>query len=204
MTRSSIQWLLVPVVVLVILAAGSGWLRGLNAEPPQTTPAIANAATVFDPIQSQLGDAGVPLRLPTYIPSRGEWQGASAPPVYATVLTVESGRYEVVLGYSRNCDGASACRLGAVSGEVQPTETPQAIYEATDYLYPGRRSTDSIASVTLAGQLNGTFLPWRCATNCTDAQVVWDEAGFRYSVGIKLGQRASVVQMANSAIEGGR
>ncbi|MBD1853414.1 hypothetical protein H6F87_26230 [Cyanobacteria bacterium FACHB-502] len=205
MRRFNLKWILIALIgALFLIAGGSWWLRGVNADQPsQTAPPIANATTIFQPVLSQLGRAQVPLRLPTYIPSRGQRQSSELLPVYATVDSVESGSYAVVLGYSKDCNGSNACRLGTVTGEVQPTKSAQDSYTESDYLYPDRRSEESITQVTLANGRTGTFLPWRCATNCTDAQVVWDENSYRYSVGIKLGDRASLVRMANSAIDNG-
>jgi hypothetical protein len=203
MRRFNFKWVLIALIgALFLIVGGSWWLRGVNADQPsQTAPPIANAVTIFQPVLSQLGRAQVPLRLPTYIPSRGQRQSSESLPVYASVDSVESGSYAVVLGYSKGCDGSNACRLGTVTGETQPMKSAQDGYTESDYLYPGRRSEELVAQVTLANQETGTFLPWRCATNCTDAQVVWDENGYRYSVGIKLGGRDSLVRMANSAIE---
>ncbi|MEP0913740.1 hypothetical protein NDI45_22760 [Leptolyngbya sp. GB1-A1] len=205
MRRFNLEWILIALIGALFLIAGAGWwLRGANADQPsQTTSPIANATTIFQPVLSQLGRAQVPLRLPTYIPSRGQRQSSESLPVYASVDSVESGSYAVVLGYSKDCNGSNACRLGAVIGEVQPTKSAQDDYTESDYLYPDGRSEEPVAQVTLANGITGTFLPWRCATNCTDAQVVWDENGYRYSVGIKLGDRDSLVKMANSAIENG-
>jgi hypothetical protein len=205
MRRFNLEWILIALIGALFLIAGAGWwLRGANADQPsQTASPIANATTIFQPVLSQLGRAQVPLRLPTYIPSRGQRQSSESLPVYASVDSVESGSYAVVLGYSKDCNGSNACRLGAVIGEVQPTKSAQDDYTESDYLYPDGRSEEPVAQVTLANGITGTFLPWRCATNCTDAQVVWDENGYRYSVGIKLGDRDSLVRMANSAIENG-
>lgn len=205
MRRFNLKWILIALIGALFLIAGGGWwLRGVNADQPsQTAPSIANAVTIFQPVLSQLGRAQVPLRLPTYIPSRGQRQSSESLPVYASIESVESGSYAVVLGYSKDCDGSNACRLGTVTGQVQPTKSAQDDYTESDYLYLDRRSEEPVAQVTLADGITGTFLPWRCATNCTDAQIAWDESGYRYSVGIKLGDCASLVRMANSAIENG-
>ena len=60
-----------------------------------------------------------------------------------------------------------------------------------------------MSRVGLSRGIQGWFIPWLCGANCNDAKVVWEEHIYRYSMGIKLGDRASLVKMANSAIEAG-
>lgn len=204
--RFNLKWLAVLAGLFILVGGGTWWLGQAEAEQSPTVLSIANAATIFDPIRSQLGESQVPLRLPTYIPAHGQAETTGdVPPVSANLTSRESGRYEVILGYSPDCEGGSVCRLGTVTGQMKPTEPIAAQFNESDYLYSDEhRSDEPMGSVTLANNIRGEFLPWRCATSCEDAQIVWEEGNYRYSVGIKMGDRASLVEMANSAIESGR
>lgn len=199
--RLNLRWLGV-IVALLILGAGSWWLGLANADQSLTVPSLANTETIFEEILPELRQNQIPLRLPTtYIPSRGQWNSdEEIPPIYANLELSDSSGYSVILGYTQDCNGSSACRLGSVSGQMQPTDSPERAYTDEDYLYP-RRSEEPLTAVSLSKGIQGVFLPWRCAASCTDSQIVWSEDGYQYSVGIKLGDLASLVEMANSAIE---
>ncbi|MFN6068408.1 MAG: hypothetical protein ACK45T_14795, partial [Pseudanabaena sp.] len=66
------------------------------------------------------------------------------------------------------------------------------------------RSDEEDESVSLADGIQGYFVPWVCGASCNDAQVYWDKNGFRYAVGIKVGNKNNLIQMANSAISSSR
>lgn len=173
-------------------------------------PGVPDAANLFKPVLVELQMTGIPLRLPTYIPSSGQRlknprteADARRLRVYAVVDQATPNGYDVVLGYSPTCTGGNVCRLGTVAGTRKTAGTP-AIEDAYAFMkdpaFKGRRSKQPMAKVQLANQIEGVFVPWICGANCNDAQVVWDENDVRYSVGIKVGDRESLVAMANSAI----
>jgi len=92
---------------------------------------------------------------------------------------------------------------------MKPSESIEKSFERTlseqsQSSFQEHRSTEPLSRVKLANGIDGWFLPWVCRHVCTDAQVVWDEYSYRYSVGVKLGDRASLIKMANSAIEASR
>ncbi|HEY9907062.1 MAG TPA: hypothetical protein V6D18_05570, partial [Thermosynechococcaceae cyanobacterium] len=96
-------------------------------------PSLSNAATIFDSMRPQLQQRGIPTKLPTYIPVRGQTQlqaGATPPPVYANLTKPTSGLegYDIVLGYTPDCAGGNACRLGTVSGEPKPQQSIEEVY----------------------------------------------------------------------------
>ena len=198
---------------VAMLAIGVGCLFALRAYTQQSPqPALANADTIFQSIRPALMQKGVPLRLPTYIPAHGQRPTApnyTPPPVQASVPETQPDRgYLAVLGYSPGCDGGNACRFGSVSGVAKPAVSIEDSYR--EVLKPkeavaieDHRSDEPMARVKLANGIEGWFIPWVCQNTCTDAQVVWDEYAYRYSVGVKLGDRISLVKMADSAIEAG-
>lgn len=200
---SNFKWIAILLLALGLVGCGSWWLINAQAQSQAIPPSIPNAATVFEPILGQIKTRQVPVRLPTYIPSVGQFpaqSGTNQAPVYANLNEFESNGYQVILGYSADCAGGNACRLGTVQGEIKPTTAIVQLYQSDDYLY-SHRSQEQLSEVVLANNIQGWFLPWRCATSCSDATVVWEEGNYRYAVGIKAGDKASLVKMANSAIQ---
>ncbi len=181
------------------------------AQATSIEPSIPDATNLFSPILVQLQMTGVPLRLPTYIPNSGQRSKDSTLEAqarrlkaYAVIDRATPNGYALILGYSPTCSGGNACRLGAVAATRKTNGTP-AIEEAYGFMkdpaFKGLRSKQPMAKVQLTNQIEGYFIPWICGANCNDAKVVWDEKGVRYVVGIKVGDRDSLVAMANSAIQ---
>jgi len=184
-----------------------------SSAPPAVVALVPNTPVKFDGVRARLKKlTKVPLRLPTYVPMHGQVtpQPGTTPeslPVFASLTgTNSANKYEVTLGYTSDCTGGNACRLGTVAGRVKPNEPLERPYGfMNDPNYIGRRSQEKMAPVALSKGLRGLFVPWICGANCNDAKVTWDENGYRYWVGIKVGDKASLVKMANSAIgSGGR
>lgn len=197
---------------IVLLVIGVGCFFALRAYTKSTAPNLPNAATVFQPVRPTLERSGVPLRLPIYIPTEGQRptaEGYPPPSIRATVPQPQPERgYLAILGYSPDCDGGNACRFGAVSGGMKPSESIEESFgrilsEQSQSSFQEHRSKEPLSRVKLANGTEGWFLPWVCRHVCADAQVVWDEYSYRYSVGVKLGDRTSLIKMANSAIEAG-
>jgi hypothetical protein len=169
---------------------------------------IPNPAALFKPNLIELQMTGIPLRLPNYIPEIGQRikddnsrnQRLS---VYAHLDEATANRYQMTIGHSPTCTGGNICRLGTISATRIKKGTPLIAEQYAfmkDPKFLGRRSKEPISAVKLNQNLTGTFITWVCGANCNDAKVVWDEGQYRYSVGIKVGDRDSLIQMANSAI----
>jgi hypothetical protein len=58
-------------------------------------------------------------------------------------------------------------------------------------------------SVALARAVTGSFAPIRCGASCGPASIQWHERGTLYSVQYVLGSRASMIALADSAIDSG-
>ncbi len=58
-------------------------------------------------------------------------------------------------------------------------------------------------AVTLINGLRGYYLPPACGANCQAAygSITWDQDGYRYSIGIKTGQKAEMLELVNATIE---
>lgn len=132
---------------------------------------------IFKPVLSQLEtQSQVPVVLPNYVPG-----GSEELPVYAKVESAATSGYSVILGYTPDCNGGTACRLGTLTA-AKPSEPPTG------------------ETVTLAQGVTGYFTPATCGANCSDATLSWEQNGNRYTVGLKAGQKEALIEMANSAI----
>ncbi|MEI1377812.1 hypothetical protein PQG02_12680 [Nostoc sp. UHCC 0926] len=121
----------------------------------------------------------IKILLPKFIP---ESDGEN--PIYAIIEAATQKKYEILLAFSPDCNGASACRLGVISAEAVNHKTPS---------LTGKR-------VSLAKGITGYFVDFTCGAGCSDATLTWRQQGGQYIVGLKAGDRTSLVKMANSAI----
>ncbi|MBW4454581.1 MAG: hypothetical protein KME55_18755 [Nostoc indistinguendum CM1-VF10] len=121
----------------------------------------------------------IKILLPKFIPESDEEN-----PIYAIIEAATQKKYEILLGFSPDCNGASACRLGVVSAESVTRKTP---------CMTGKR-------ISLAKGITGYFVDFTCGAGCSDATLTWRQQGVQYVVGLKAGDRTSLVKMANSAI----
>ncbi len=117
--------------------------------------------------------------LPKYVP---ESDGEN--PLYAILETATKNKYEILLGFSPDCTGGTACRLGIITGE--------AITKNTRHLV-GKK-------ISLTKDIIGYFEDFKCGANCSDANLTWRQKGVQYTIGLKAGDRATLVKMAKSAI----
>ena len=125
----------------------------------------------------------VPVRLPSRLPNMG--QGSQQ--VYASVERATSESYSVILGTEAGCTGGNYCRLGTIAAEKVTGDTIP--------LPEGKK-------VTLQDGVVGYYFFNECGANCPDNTVVWEQAGMRYTVGIKSGREEQLIQMANATIAG--
>lgn len=141
--------------------------------------APAKSRDIFEAVLPQLRKkTKIPLRLPTYLATDAETE-----PLYATLETITSNRYEIYIDFDPNCHGGAACHHGTVTGEVIKKLPP----------LKGKR-------VKLSKNVKGYFVDAECGANCSDSTLTWEQNGYRYSVGIKAGSMKELVKMANSAI----
>jgi hypothetical protein len=122
----------------------------------------------------------IKILLPKFIP---ESDGEN--PIYAIIETATQKKYDILLGFSPDCTGGTACRLGVVSAEAVTRKIPR---------LTGKR-------VSLVKGITGYFVDFSCGANCSDATLTWRQQGVQYVVGLKAGDRTSLVKMANSAIK---
>ncbi len=154
--------------------------------PPTTKPTTSAAGKISPVFNSVLPDLRrqheVAVVLPTFIP------GTSVGPVYAIIERSDKPGYSVVLGYTPDCTGGNACRVGTVGG--QPVSSGAADLTGT--------------TVKLTNGVTGYFVASTCGANCSDATLTWKQGQGVYTVGIKAGKLPELTQMANSAIAAGQ
>jgi len=151
--------------------------------PPEKVdkPAIAkpDPHQIFESVAPQLQQqTQLSVLLPGFVPE------ADYVEIYPILTSVTSSKYEIMLGYTEDCNGGTACRLGMISAE---TITPAA-----------KKLTGE--KVDLPSGITGYFVDATCGANCSDATISWDQKGSRYTLGIKAGKKEDLVKMANSAI----
>lgn len=178
-------------------ASSSGNVKNWVWAEVDLTPVLA-------PVRVALQPTGVPLRLPT----KTFVNGAKPLQVYLDFGKPSANGYDISIGYRKGCDFANSCRIGSVEARKLTGNSP-----SLDKAHPPEpdvngvvrhRSDEEAGSVSLADGIQGYFVPWVCGASCNDAQVYWDENGFRYAVGIKVGNKNNLIQMANSAISSSR
>jgi hypothetical protein len=149
------------------------------AQAPAQTP---RPHAIFQPILPALtSQTQVPVLLPTEIPDADE-----ANTLYAILESATASDYQILLAFTEDCNGGTACRFGTISG--------QAASEA---------AASTGQSVTLRDGIPGQFVEATCGANCSDAILTWEQDGYRYTLGIKAGNEATLIEMANSAIANG-
>jgi hypothetical protein len=135
---------------------------------------------VFNPILSELKQkTQIKILLPQYV---SESDGEN--PLYAIMETATKNKYEILLGFSPDCTGGTACRLGIITGEAITPKMP--------------RLTGK--SVLLTKGITGYFVDFRCGANCSDATLTWRQNGVQYMIGLKAGNYNSLTKMAKSVI----
>jgi hypothetical protein len=121
----------------------------------------------------------IKILLPKYIPGL-----AGENPLYAIIETASKNKYEIILGFSPDCNGGTACRFGTIGAEAINSKTPKLTGKA----------------VSLAKGITGYFVDFQCGAGCSDATLTWREQGIQYAFGLKAGKQAELLQMAKSVI----
>jgi hypothetical protein len=121
----------------------------------------------------------IKILLPQYIPAADENNA-----VYAVLENVSANKYEILLGFTPDCTGGTACRLGMITGEIITPKTAS---------LRGK-------PISLGKGITAYFVDFQCGANCSDATLAWRQKGVQYTVGLKAGDRNSLIKMAKSVI----
>ena len=150
-------------------------------------------------------ESEVPIVLPATLPEAAlpEIDGETQP-FYSSVSTSNIDSYELSLDSTETCNGATYCAFGIISGEQLSAESQTVAEIYAFHLDPSyqpiKRSEEQMGPVSLAHSIEGYFVPWVCGASCDTAKVFWEQKGYRYRVGIRMADKATVVEIANSAI----
>lgn len=124
----------------------------------------------------------VPPRLISYFPRL-----VKADDLYVNVLSSDSTGYEIVLGFTPDCEGQNVCGYGRLIGTTRPFSKIEEI--------EGRRWVP----VTLAGRIKARYYDTRCAAYCSYSVIAWSEGKWHYLVELKAERKSLVIRAANSA-----
>jgi hypothetical protein len=195
-----------------------GCSRVLAADVP--TPGGKTVLPLFQPILSSLErQTQVPIVLPTIIPTvavvtvDGNTGAYIDVPItedghfrdtYASISDASTDSYEISLDATSDCQGADRCSFGLLGGQVVYQNTPsiqsEYAFELAPDFQPPARSPELMGEVDLANGIKGYFVPYVCGANCDTSKVLWEQNGYRFKVGIRYASKATMVEMANSAI----
>ncbi|MEA5577810.1 hypothetical protein [Anabaena sp. UHCC 0451] len=146
----------------------------------QVNRKTAQPHTVFKSILPKLKqNTKIRILLPSYIPGL---EGEN--PLYAIIETANKNKYDIILGFSPDCNGGSACRFGMISAEAINKTTPRLSGKA----------------ISLAKGKTAYFVDFQCGAGCSDATLTWRQKGVQYTLGLKAGKQSELVEMAKSVI----
>jgi hypothetical protein len=162
------------------LATSSSSSSSVNTSVNKTSPTQFLPHPIFSSILPTLkSKTKLSIRLPAYIPELG----LSNSGMYAIIENATASEYQIMLAFTENCTGGTACRLGYISAAANTAKAPPLIGKA----------------VPLAEGITGYFIDATCGANCSDATLVWEQNSVRYKVAIKAGKLTTLTKMANSA-----
>jgi hypothetical protein len=165
-------------------AGAKGWLLSeATIQEASNSGNTGQVLAVFQPVLAKLKSGGFAVYLPTYIDG---FSGNEK--LYANVVKADAKGYEVILGFTPDCGGGTACRLGTLYAEV----------------VAGNAAPIQGTAVNLTGSIKGYFTDFTCGANCSDSTLTWQTGNVRYTVGIKAAKVDSLIKMANSAITNGK
>ncbi|MEA5554057.1 hypothetical protein VB713_24265 [Anabaena cylindrica UHCC 0172] len=178
------------VLSALFLLAGSSIhpnfaLSSLANQPQMLAQQQINSKTsqphpVFKSILPKLKkQSQINILLPTYIPESDEEN-----PLYAIIKTATKNKYEILLGFTPDCNGGTACRFSIITGETLTRKTPK---------LTGK-------TISLSKGMSGYFVDFQCGANCSDATLTWRKKDVQYRIGLKAGKQADLVKMVKSVI----
>ena len=116
----------------------------------------AFATKLFAPIASGLQNSAVPVLLPGSLPA------ADLEGLRAELRSANGNGYAIDLDYAADCNGATACYLGQITGK------------------PSNGSKLSGTPVALSNGTTGYFVLGPCGASCSDSTITFDSNGSRY------------------------
>jgi len=183
-------------VILLLTAFAIGNLASAEPSPPLKRGTVkasqlnkgsdeqANLAQKLREYLPELKEkTKAPPRLITYFPRLGQ-----ADDLYVNVRSADSTGYEIVLGFTPDCEGQNVCGYGRLVGTTRPFNEIEEI--------EGRKWVP----VILKGRVKGRYYDTECAANCSYSVVAWSEGKWHYLVELKAERKSLVIRAANSAL----
>jgi hypothetical protein len=170
-----------------VLVGAAFWLGTLGAGMPGARAATNGAGSVYAPVKAALQRVLIRVALPTTFLRAGLPRSTR---IYAGIEqnSLSATTYIVDLGFTKDCAGGGACRLGEATGGWT-ADTPGVLSSARGGI-----------PIALRSGTKGTFYPFTCGASCGDSIILWHVRGIPYTVSLKAGSRSDVLRMANSAI----
>lgn len=179
-----------PKLVLPLLLLAFLWMGNANAQT------VSQAKIGYRPVMQQLSQTRIPLRLPkvlVYPNAKGTYG--------ATVIAASADRYDLNIGDRYPCKGLY-CSIATVTAEqIQAgmPSIPETFAFMNDPNYqPLERSPEPMRYVSLATGQQAYFVPWVLGANYGYSKLIWDEAGYRYTVGLKKADLSWLLAVVNS------
>ena len=144
--------------------------------PAHTKVDERSLKTAFETLKRE---TRVPVKIPANLNEESDEEY-----FYAVIIAAQSDFYELHFDWTPDC-GGTACHYLYISGEKI---TPQS-----------KKPTGK--KVTLAGNKIAYYEESSCGASCGDDALVWDENGFRYTIGSKAGDLKSTKKVAESAVK---
>ncbi len=207
------------LLVLCVLAGAVSWSVIAQEAPADTILAAsttAKSAIGYDRVQSalqQLQSAGIPVRVPKLFVYSNKIQLPNLPfavgGLNTNLQTNAITGYSFTLVDSPYCKGALNCSLGYIEAQkLRPIDKSiedfYAFMRDPRYMSSIRmKAPHDVMWVKLPNGRSVYVVPWVESGMGGKGfeQAVWDEGGYRYTIGLKGGDKDWLLQMVNSAFE---
>jgi hypothetical protein len=149
-------------------------LIGASASP--TAREIAAAKHAFVPLLPSLSKSGVPVLLPGSLP------GPDLINAIPQLESADANGYSIELGLAPDCYGATACRIGHISGKKSDGSALKG------------------EPVSLPIGVTGYFILGPCGSSCSDSTLTFDRNGYRYAFGEKGASKGDLREFASTIV----
>jgi hypothetical protein len=160
------QRLLAPLAIVFLL--------GASASPTAAERSAAKHA--FAPLLARLAKSGVPVLLPGALP------GPDLINASAHLDSVGGDGYSIELALAPDCNGATACHIGQISGEKSGGSTPKG------------------EAVVLPLGVTAHFVLGPCGASCSDSTLTFDRNGYRYVFAEKGASKGDLRELASTIV----
>jgi hypothetical protein len=166
------------VAVTIARASAVGFVAALGiVAPALAASSPANLLKVLAPQIASAKQGKVAVLVPATLSA-----DAPAARLYGSGGATQRG-YDIQLAYARDCFDATACFLAEFWGN------------------PGK--IDLKTRVALAHGITGAYRGISCGASCGPATIEWKERGVLYTIQWRAGTKATMIALADRAIEAG-